>query len=130
MSPHLTDISQVEFDNFHCSEKQNETHDRSELKGSNDLIVDDKSVSDNESCKHGATCLENNAMDEYVLYKNYNPKWMEMDGDYKKNITTELKWTYLDEPSFKEGMYDYDGPGPCLKNFSSFISMIHWRHVL
>ncbi len=36
-----------------------------------------------------------------------------------KNITTELKWTYLDEPSSKKGIRGYNGPDPCLKNFSS-----------
>ncbi len=73
MSLHLMDSSQLEFDNFHCKEKQNGTHCRSKLKGSNDLIADDRTVSDNELCKHGATCLENNTMDEYVPDKNYNP---------------------------------------------------------
>ncbi len=85
LSPHLTDSSQLGFDNFHCSEKQNETHDRSKLKGSNDLIAYDGSVSDNELCEHGATYWENNAIDEYVSDKNYDPEWMEMDGDYKKH---------------------------------------------
>ncbi len=48
-------------------------------------LADDRSVSDNELCKHEATCLENNAMDENVPDKNYDPEWMEMDGDYKKH---------------------------------------------
>ncbi len=28
-------------------------------------------------------------------------RWMEMDGDYNQNITTELRWTYLEEPNLK-----------------------------
>ncbi len=83
ISPHLMDSSQVEFDNFHCRENQNETQCRSDLKGNNDLIADDGSVSDNELSKLGATFSKNNAMDEYIPDDNYNPEWMEMDGEYK-----------------------------------------------
>ncbi len=96
--------------------KLNTTHGRSALKGNNDQIADDRSVSKDKLSKHGNTFVENNAMDAYVPDKNYDPEWMEMDGDYKKTVTKESKWTYLDVPPLKEGMYGYNGPGPCLKN--------------
>ncbi len=58
-------------------------------------------------------------MDEYIPDKNYDPEWMEMDGDYRKIVSAELKWTYLDEPPLKEGMHGYNEPSACLKSFTS-----------
>ncbi len=89
------------------------------MKGNNDHKADDGSVSKDKSCKLGTTFVESNAFEEYVADKNYDPEWMEMDGDYKTTVITELKWTYLDEPPSKEGMHGYDGPSPCLKYFTS-----------
>ncbi len=43
---------------------------------------------------------------------------MELDRNYKKSIPTELRCTYSEEPTLKERMHGYDGPGPCL-NFAS-----------
>ncbi len=45
-----------------------------------------------------------------------------MDGDgwrLQKTVTSEMKWAYLDEQPSKQGMHGYNGPGPCLKNFTS-----------
>ncbi len=33
-----------------------------------------------------------------------------MDGDNKTTLTTELKWTYLDEPQLKQEMLSNNGP--------------------
>ncbi len=77
------------------------------MKENNDQIADDCSVSKDESCKLGTTFVESNALEEYVQDKNYDPEWMEMDGDYKITITIELKLTYLDEPQSKQGMHGY-----------------------
>ncbi len=94
MSPHLLHSSHLKFDNFHCGEKQNETCSRSELKGSNDSIADDGSVSDNKLCENGATFLENNATENmFQTRTTILNRWIWMET---KNITTELKWTYLD----------------------------------
>ncbi len=62
----------------------NITYSRSALKGNNDYIADHGSVSKEKSCKRGKKFVENNAMDENILGKNYDPEWMEMDGYYKK----------------------------------------------
>ncbi len=89
------------------------------MKENNDQIADDRTVSKDESSKLGTTFVESNALEEFVPDKKYDPEWMEMDWDYKTTITTELKWTYLDELPFKQGIYGCNWPGPCLKNFTS-----------
>ncbi len=83
MSPCPMDNTQLEADSFHCRDKRSVTHSKSDLADNNDSIVDDGSVSEDEFCKHGATFVQYNAMDEYVPDDNYNPEWMEMDKNYK-----------------------------------------------
>ncbi len=75
MSPRCMDSSQLDFDNFHCSEKQNKTHGISALKGNNDQIADDRSVSKDQSCKLGMTFVER------ILWRNmFQTRTMTMNG--------------------------------------------------
>ncbi len=84
MPPLQIDCTQLELYNFKGMVNQNETHGISAFKGNNDQIADARSVSKDESWNIGTTFVESNAMEEYVQHKNYDPEWMEMDGDYKK----------------------------------------------
>ncbi len=91
MSPRPIDSTQFDADSFHCGDKRSENNSNSDSLDNSDSIVDDSSVSDDEMLEQGATFVQSNAMDEYVPDKNYNPEWMEMDGNYKTSINTELK---------------------------------------
>ncbi len=119
MSPHPMDRTQLDAATFHCGDKQSENNTNSESLDNSDSIADDGSVSNDEMLEQGAIFIQSNVMDEYVPDENYHPEWMEMDGNYKTSINTELKWTYSNEPSCKEGMHSSNGPGPCLKNFTT-----------
>ncbi len=43
------------------------------------------------TCKQHTTVKDSNDLNEHVPDKNYDPEWMEMDGDYNQNITAEFR---------------------------------------
>lgn len=86
MSLRPMDSTQLEAASFHCGDKQRVTCSKSDSANNNDSIVDNSCVSEDELFEHGTTFVQNNAMNEYVPDKNYNPEWMEMDRDYRKKL--------------------------------------------
>lgn len=57
-------------------------------------------------------------MNKCLPDKKYDPKLMEMDGDYNKIL--QQNWDRPIWTKFKRRMHDFDGSGPWSKNFASF----------
>ncbi len=112
MSPRATGCYETGFDVSDHSEEVLNYHNETAEGGNKRNGEDNESESDEEGYEYGLNCNAVNATDEYVPDDRY-------DGDYKKNITTELKWSYLEEPASKNEMHGYDGPGPCLRDFAT-----------
>ncbi len=70
---------------------QNKIHGRISMEQNDEQRAEVESGIEGKECEQNTTVQDSNALNEYVPDKNYDPEWMEMDGDYNQSITTELR---------------------------------------
>lgn len=91
-----------EFDDFKYADEANKECNSDIMETRENDKIEDGSGSEEENGDLNTSGKVLNAMNKYVPDENYHLEWMDMHGDYKTNIPTELKWTYFEEPSAKK----------------------------